>query len=326
VVNLGGISQCSDEQIEALTEDAIRRYIQEVLGGLEQQTPRFRYLFLRLQRTMKLVIQNVVEELRSSQFQPMFFELGFGWGKALPPVEVTQEDITLSVSGFVDRVDGWLKDGRLYLKVVDYKTGRKSFDFTDIWNGLGLQMLLYLFALEDHGKLLGQEEVIPVGVLYLPARDAVISGNRDMGDGEKQRLIDKELTRKGLILDEPTVLEAMEYPSEQGIRFLPIRVSAKTGKITGDALVTAEQLGRLKGHIQTILKEICIQMRQGEITADPYWRGPTQNACLYCDYSSACHFEEGVGDDHRRWIPSIRNSEFWSYLNEQESGGGQDGD
>ncbi|MFR8819406.1 MAG: PD-(D/E)XK nuclease family protein [Evtepia gabavorous] len=43
---------------------------------------------------------------------------------------------------------GWT-DGsgdRLYLRVVDYKTGRKSFDLTEVWHDLGLQMLLYLFT------------------------------------------------------------------------------------------------------------------------------------------------------------------------------------
>ena len=54
-------------------------------------------------------------------------------------MELTVDGVTISVSGFVDRVDGWVDDGRLYLRVVDYKTGRKSFDLTEVWNGLGLR-------------------------------------------------------------------------------------------------------------------------------------------------------------------------------------------
>lgn len=322
----GGIAEMPDQDIEELTREAIQRFSYDILGGLERQTPRFRYLFFRLQRTVLLVVQNVVEELRCSDFQPIFFELGFGHGKELPPVELTERGITLSISGFVDRVDGWVKDGRLYLKVVDYKTGRKSFDLTEIWNGLGLQMLIYLFALEDHGHILSSGEVIPAGVLYLPARDAVISGTRGMEEETRRKLIDKELIRKGLILDDPKVLEAMELPNENTLRFLPIRVSSKTGKLSGDALVSSERIGRLKKHIQKLLNDICIELTNGEITADPYWRSPNQNACLYCEYAAACHFEELLGEDHRRWIPSIRNSEFWSYLEEQDLGEKNNGD
>jgi len=319
-----GLATMSKAQLDDLTREAISRYIKEVLGGLEQQTPRFRYLFLRLERSVSMVVQNVVDELCVSDFQPIFFELGFGHGKELPPIELTEGELTLSISGFVDRVDGWVKDNRLYLKIVDYKTGRKSFDFTDIWNGLGLQMLLYLFALEEHPEAFGPYELVPAGVLYLPARDVVIAGSRSMPDELRQKLVEKELIRKGLILDDPSVLEAMEFPNEGGPRFLPIRVRAKTGKVSGDALVSLEKLGRLKKHIQTILKDICLELHQGTISADPFWRGPNQNACLYCDYAAACHFDETLGEDRRRFIPSIRNSDFWSYL--EEEGGELDGD
>lgn len=321
----GDLATMQDADIEILSKEAILRYTHDILGGLEQQTLRFRYLFSRLQKTVFLVIQNVMEELRNSEFQPIFFELGFGEGKEFPPVELSEGGITLQISGFVDRVDGWVKDGRLYLKVVDYKTGRKSFDFTDIWNGLGLQMLLYLFALEDHQAMFDNLEVIPAGVLYLPARDVVITGSRGMSDDVRRKMVDKELTRKGLILDDHDVICAMENPADSGVRFLPIRVSSKSGAISGDALVSAERLGRLKNHIQNLLKDICAELTQGTVTADPYWRGPSKNACLYCEYASACHFEEELGEDHRRWLPTIRNSEFWSYLEEQDEDGETDG-
>ena len=95
------------------------------------------------------------------------------------------DGVTVSISGFVDRVDGWEHDGKLYLRVVDYKTGRKSFDLTDIWNGMGLQMLLYLFTLADEGEALYGKQIEPAGVLYLPAREAVVAGSRAMTEAER---------------------------------------------------------------------------------------------------------------------------------------------
>ena len=257
-------------------------------------------------------------ELRASDFQPIAFELGFGYGKDLPPVEVREGDVTLRISGFVDRVDGWVKDGRLYLRVVDYKTGRKSFDLTEVWNGLGLQMLLYLFTLEEKGGTHFGAETVPAGVLYLPAREAVISGSRDMEESARRTLMDKELVRRGLVLEEEEVLEAMEH-KEGGIRFLPLKVSSRTGKITGDALVSAEKLGRLKKHTQHILKDICREIAAGNMDADPFWRGPNKNACQYCEFFRACQFEEKK--DQRRWIPSVSNSDFWGWLAQKEEGG-----
>ena len=151
----GGIAQWDEEtkrRVRKLTDQAVEQYVQEELGGMEQQTERFRYLFRRLRRSVQSVMDNIAQELASSQFKPISFELGFAGKGDLPPVEWTANGVTLSISGFVDRVDGWVHNGKLYLRVVDYKTGRKSFDLTEVWNGLGLQMLLYLFTLEDKGQ------------------------------------------------------------------------------------------------------------------------------------------------------------------------------
>lgn len=306
------------KQLHQVTKQAIEEYIATQLGGLEGQSERFRYLFQRLLRAVYSVVENVVQELRCSQFKPISFELGFGKKGNLPPIEWTVDGVTISVSGFVDRVDGWEHDGRLYLRVVDYKTGRKSFDMTEVWNGLGLQMLLYLFALEKQGKNLYGMEVESSGVLYLPARDVIVKGSRTMTREQWSKLVDKELTRSGLILDEPAVIEAMEETTQQGYRFLPLKVSKTTGAITGDALVSAERLGRLSRHIQKNLQDICEELAKGTIAADPFWRGPDRNACRYCDYAAACHFEEGRGGDCRRWMPTLNAREFWEQMQEQQ--------
>ena len=304
------------KRLRQLTQTAVDRYVAEELGGLEGQSERFQYLFRRLLRSVQAVVDNVAEELLNSQFKPISFELGFGRKEELPPVELTVDDVTISVTGFVDRVDGWVHDGRLYLRVVDYKTGRKSFDLTEVWNGLGLQMLLYLFTLEQQGESLYGLPVEGAGVLYLPARDAVVRGNRSMSDEAWRKAMDKELRRSGLVLDDPAVLDAMEPAGEGGYRFLPLKVSKSTGAISGEALATAEQLGKLGRHIQKVLEEICRELARGDISADPFWRGPEKNACRWCDYAAACHFEEGRGGDCRRWLPSVGAQEFWANLEE----------
>lgn len=307
------------DRVAELTRQAVEQYVREELGGLEQQSERFQYLFRRLLRSVQAVVDNVTQEIWASKFRPISFELGFGSGKDLPPVELTVGDVTLSITGFVDRVDGWEKDGRLYLRVVDYKTGRKSFDLTEVWNGLGLQMLLYLFTLEDRGEKFYGKPVEGAGVLYLPARDAIIKGSRSMSDDAWRKQLDKELTRSGLVLSDPAVLDAMEEPGEKGYRFLPLKVSKSTGEISGEALATAEQLGKLGGHIQKVLEEICQEIAQGNIAADPFWRGPEKNACRYCDYAQACHFEEGRGGDGKRWLASVKSREFWENVAREEN-------
>lgn len=310
------------EATHALTRQAIERYLAEDLGGVEDKTPRFAYLFRRLWKTVERVVDNVTDELRGSDFAPVAFELGFGRGKDLPPVELDLNGFTVSLSGFVDRVDGWEHDGKLYLRVVDYKTGPKAFDFTDIFNGIGLQMLLYLFTLEDKGRdyFGGGREIVPAGVLYIPAREAVVSGRWDMSEEDRLKAVDKALTRQGLLLGDPAVVEAMEHPGERS-RFLPIRVK-KDGDFSSENLASLEQLGKLAAHVDHILAQVAQELRAGTVAADPYWRGSEENACLWCPYHSACQFEEGVGGESRRRRSKMSAQDFWDAL---EKGGGQDG-
>lgn len=317
VLRAGG-AELEKAERDDLARRSVERYVIEELGGLEHQSPRFVYLFRRLEKTVLAVVDNAVEELHSSDFRPIAFELGFGTGKELPPVTFRAGGVTVSLSGFVDRVDGWEQDGRLYLRVVDYKTGRKSFDWSDVFHGMGLQMLVYLSALEKEGGPLFDREMVPAGVLYLPAREALASGRADMGEKEITAELEKALRRKGVVLDDPEVLAAMEHTGEGGYRFLPLKVSARTGAVTGEALVTAERLGKLERHVERVLTDLTAEMARGTITADPFWRGEGKNACLYCDYAAACQFREGVGGDRKRPMKSMKQAQFWVAMEGKE--------
>ena len=114
------------------------------------------------------------------------------------------------------------------------------------------------------------------------------------------------------LLRDRGVLDAMETAGEAGYRFLPLRVSKTSGDVTGEALATAEQFGKLGCHIQQVLEDICRELGQGAIAADPFWRGPDHNACQWCEYAEACHFEEGRGGDCRRWAHKLAAADFWT--------------
>ena len=281
-------------------------YVEDALRGVEE-SGRFRTLFGRMCRAVDHVVDNVVDELHRSDFRPAAFELGFGRKGGLPPV-TAENGVTVRLSGLVDRVDCWNHDGKCYLRVVDYKTGKKAFDYTDLENGMGLQMLLYLFALEQEGAERFGGEIVPAGVLYLPARDPVVDGKRSLTADEVRAKADKELVRKGLVLDDPQVIAAMEH-TEGGNRYLPI--GGRT-----DSTVSRERMDRLAKLVRDKLEQAAGQLAEGNVDADPYWRGEEQNACRWCDYAAACHFEPACGDRLRRQR-ALSAKEFWARL-EQE--------
>ena len=251
----GGFDSVTQPELDALVQRYIREYADTRIDCYSEKSARFRYLFERLQRTACAIVNNVADEMRRSDFKLMEFELSFGGREAdLPAVSVEREDISLRLVGKVDRVDGWVKDGKLYLRVVDYKTGRKSFSLSDVQYGLGIQMLLYLFALEREGEKHFGMPVVPSGVLYLPARDVIVSEKRDASPAKIESDIQKELRRSGLVLEDAQVLRAMEHDALEKPVYLPITLK-RDGTIT-DGVATAHELGRLGRYTEHLLEQI----------------------------------------------------------------------
>ncbi len=77
----------------------------------------------------------------------------------------------------------------------------------------------------------------------------------------------------------------------------------KAGAITGEALVSAERL--VARHTGRILEEIGRSWPPAH-RRRPLLAGPDHNACQWCEYAAACHFEEGRGGDRRRFLPAVR--------------------
>ena len=306
----GGFQKAEEKTIEALCDKYVERYIHEKLWDFRQKSPRFVYLFRRLIKNVRAVVLDMAAELKHSDFQPLDFELNFGDRAAFPPIALGEGDSAMALTGVADRVDGWLHDGKLYLRVVDYKTGKKAFSLSDVWYGMGLQMLLYLFALQRGGKARYGRKIVPAGVLYVPARDVLLSAGAEMTQEEIVAEKAKQLRRSGLLLDAPEVLAAMERGETP--RWLPVKF--KDGVPAGD-VASAERFGALSRHIDDTLKALAKELRGGSIAADPWFRTQTENACRFCDYAGACHFDEN--DDHIRYMTKLKPAEVWQKL-EQE--------
>lgn len=309
------------EEAHRIADRWVEQYVATMLGGLEQHTARFRYLFRRLTRMLDDILDNILDELAVSDFKPLAFELSFARGGDLPPIPV--DGGRLELVGKVDRVDGYVKDGTLYLRVMDYKSGVKKFQLSDLWYGLNLQLLIYLFALNDTAyfrRLLAQDidSVVPCGALFVPARDPVLSARRDVDEETLRRMREKELRRSGLLVDDPALLEAMEHGMEKDGRFLPVGFK-KDGAFTSaslSGLTSLERLGKLHGHIHKVLSQMGEELLAGRTEVHPTRRGPQETACQWCPYGAVCQFDGRMGDKYRA-VGGMNTEEFWQQIEDE---------
>lgn len=312
----GGIAAMSDGDIAASTREFASLYLDGALGGRDGKSARFLYLYDRLEKSVERIVLDMAGELRNSDFQPLSFELDLT--RAVPNASLSLPDGgSVRAVGIADRVDGWVHDGRLYLRVVDYKTGHKSFSLSDVYYGLGMQMLLYLFTLSGAGKELYGMDAVPAGVLYVPARDDIVSADSDISDAQIAEKRREGLVRSGLLLSDEAVLHAMEHGDD------PVRIPVKWngGEPEGSSLATAEQLGALARHVEDTLRAMAREIGSGSIQADPCYKSARDNACLWCDYAQACRFTDGEHGDTRRYLPPLKASRVWEMLEGDESNG-----
>ena len=244
------------------------------------------------------------QELKESKFKPCEFELAFGKDGQMDAIHVPAKNMQAVLRGFVDRVDIWQEDGRNYFRVVDYKTGRKDFDYCDVFNGVGLQMLLYLFALEQTGADIVGEGAVAAGVQYFPARAPIINADGRLSEDEAEKLRIKEWKRKGLLLHDEDVLSAMD-PSADMARLCCSR--KKDGSIAGD-LADRSQLKLLRKYVFSLLGRMVDDIASGNVTPNPYTRGASHDACAFCPYGSICHRGEVEG---RRNYKAMDAGRFW---------------
>ena len=309
----GGFAQVNGEQVQAIAEKHMEEYTASVLAELQSRTRREEYLYTRNLEEIRSVVEELRRELSQSEFRPRGFELQFGPEGAMPPIQIHGKDLWADIRGFVDRVDLAQIGGRDYVRVVDYKTGKKDFDYCDILNGIGLQMLLYLFALEQGGqKALGTRAEV-AGVEYFPARMPIVSVE-GRGDERSERSgRTKALQRQGLILKDQNVIQAMDQ-TEEGA-YLPGK-RGKDGDLRSGA-ATPEQWRQLRKYVFGQVSRLIDEIAGGSVEPDPYYRGPGNNACLYCEFHDACHKDLcGKARPFRR----VSEGEFWETIGGKDNG------
>lgn len=316
VKKMGGFKKVSDEELHSIAEKYINEYIRRELNDFREKSRRFVYLFRRLCKDVQQIVSDMADELRRSDFEPMDFELDFAEAQDIEAFE-TGEDSSLSLAGIADRVDGWLHEDKLYVRVVDYKTGRKKFSLSDVWYGLGMQMLLYLFTLQEGAEKRYGHEIVPAGVIYVPARNAILSLSSDAGDDEADKKRKDELKRSGLVLNDEAVLEAWEKGEDK--RYIPVKF--RGGTPTEDTVASLERMGILSKHIKKTLSSMADELRHGSIAADPLYQTQQENACMNCDYFEACHFSQGENGESCRFRPKLSDKKVWELM----EGGEEDG-
>ncbi len=168
------------------SELSLEERLDEIIGEIKEKLavmigendPKSEYLYIRIRRQMLLMINKTEDEIATSGFVPAYAEQKIGRG-GIRPIEFRASNGRLVViEGIADRIDEKIENGKKFLRIVDYKTGNKSFKMENLENGTEIQLLVYLFSILNDKKLYGKEEIGFGGAMYISYNLGVVQAER----------------------------------------------------------------------------------------------------------------------------------------------------
>lgn len=271
----------SDALIEEIIDDACTKIIKSSVRDKEKTESVFR----RMGRTVKDAAALVHRSLSAGGFAENGMEREF---------EAELSD-SVSIKGTIDRLDVCkTDDGRTFLRIIDYKTGKTEFDVVNIANGYNMQMVIYALAMREEMK---RENAEVTGVYYTRVKDEYTALNTKTTEANIREKNRADMRLDGVTFadeDEKSRLK-MVYSMDMGIiengesDFIDVKRD-DNGELLG-----VRSMDEINGLMEAV-KETVIDMdersRAGDISLNPYNSNGNGGVCAYCDYASVCKFDE----------------------------------
>lgn len=300
------------DQMETYVGQVVEEVVSQYGGSMGRPTAQNKYKVEQIENMTKRAVNVLTDQIKKSGFDPQAYEVAFGEGE-FPPIIINIDDKQkMLLTGTIDRVDVYGLEGDEFIKILDYKSGKKAFDLMEVYYGLQLQLLLYLDAYLkiSPGKL-------PAGVFYFHIDNPIIEYKVGMTgkDIEKERA--KRFRLSGLLLDDVDIAQALE----EGVDGEVIPASLKiNGDFTATSSVaTNEQFALLRNHIGEMIRGLGEEILKGKVSALPY-QLDNQNPCEYCKYLSICQFDSSQTDNQYEQLEKLNKKEIWDKLNKEKGG------
>ena len=259
----------TEEQRNQYVEESVEEAIADYGNSILYSSSRNAYLIVRMKRMLEKTVWALTKQLAAGDFKPSAYEMRFANGK-------------------IDRVDTCEDGDCVYVKVIDYKTGSKSFDVTALYHGLQLQLMVYMdAALQLEQKKHPEKEILPAGVFYYRIQDPLIDRPKE---GEERESILKELKPDGMISLEKEVLEHLDHCMVGESSVIPVKYNKNGSLSKSSKAASAQDFYLMMKYAVNKVEEIRQKILSGDVKVNPYRRG-TETSCDYCSYRQICGFD-----------------------------------
>lgn len=311
-----------------ITQEKTFGYIEEIVDHLVEKykysiflsSHRFMYHIKKLKRIGKRAAWTLVYQVQQGLFMPHAHEVKFDRnGPVMPIVIELSNGDRMMLEGQIDRIDTFTTDlGKGYIKIIDYKSGSKKFSLSEVYQGLQLQLMVYLDAILENHDYFRKEALYPAGVFYFKIDDPMIESEVLKGEMTAEEII-KQLKMDGLMVDNMQIAKAMdqEIVEVRKSSVIPFELKKDDSVSSRSKVAKEEAFYGLIDHVKETVKTIGDGITDGVTRIEPFKLG-TATGCQSCDYQSICQFDAAFGNRYKS-MKNYKDDEVLEFIEKGES-------
>lgn len=319
-----------------ITEDVQNRLLEESVSetilsmdtGVLMDSARSQYMTTRISNILGRSVWALTRQIRKGQFVPKEYETSFfqeleltSSAEHMDGQETSSQhlsDVSMVVTGRIDRLDTCENDEQVYVKVMDYKSGKKDFGLQSIYNGQGLQLAVYMHsAIEKLQEKYKDKDVIPAGMLYYHLDDPMVEARAKTGEESIDQEIFEKLRPTGLVNSDEAVLDKLDLQLTEvkgKSDVIPVTLN-KDGSLSkrGCSIATREQFAILDDFVIEKMKQAGVDIMSGTIDPHPL-AADAIDGCEWCPYQDICGFDTRIPGYERNQPEAYSEEELWDKM------------
>lgn len=302
----------------AAVKEALEAYAASYGDTILYSNARYAYMITRMGRILTRTVLTLQKQLQKGSFAPEQFEVSFQSARDIDSINVTLSDRErMRLRGRIDRIDVSEQGDKIYVKVIDYKSGNRQFNLAALYYGLQLQLVVYMnAAVEMESKKHPDKEVLPAAMLYYHIDDPTVETAVELTDEEINAQIQSKLRMNGVVNSEPDIVERLDRYMQDKSDVIPVE-KKKDGTFSArSSVMSREELQVVSDYVNSKVKEIGRDILEGDIGLNPYEMGQT-DSCTYCAYRKVCGFDAGIGGYVKRNLTDPGKAEIMKKMMEE---------
>lgn len=302
--------QIGERERRTMVKEVVAQVAMEYRNTIMKSSARNSYLEKKVERITDRTIRALIYQIQKGDFEPEEFEVDVTTRIPLRGGEALQ------LRGRIDRMDVFADEDRVFVKIMDYKSGTTSFDLSLLYHGLQLQLVVYMdAALQMEKQKNPEKEIVPAGLFYYHIDDPVVERSADASAEAVEASVLKKLRMNGLVNSSLDVISHMDREIIKESDVIPVALKDGLLQEAKSSAAGGERFSHLSAFVNRSLKTMGEEILDGNTEINPYKQG-NRTACDYCPYHSICGFDLKTDGYAFRRFRSRKPEEIWAEIEE----------